>query len=177
MGATERGLPMSDVGWRLFEPYDLPFIYELVTKVDPRWWRFSRGGLEPSALLTTAQGVSAGVVVLDEHGTRVACAILAAAGTTGTGMFEYFALPNEDAEALARRCAHDLLVAAFEGASLRRLYYERFENDADVFGELADLFEVEVTYPEFAMIDGQYETRTTSVLTVERFNESRREPT
>lgn len=160
---------MSEGSWRLVEEGDVLFIYELVTKVDPRWWRFSRGGLEPSVLLATAQGVSAGVVVLDEHGSPVACAVLADAGATGTGMFEYFALPNDRAESLARQFAPDLLAAAFKGAAIRRLYCERFENDADVFGEVAPFLEVEVTYPEFAMIDGRYETRTTSVLTIERF--------
>jgi len=164
---------MSGGGWRLFDTADVPFIYELVTKVDPRWWRFSRVGLEPSALLATTHGISAGVIVVNEHAAPVACAILASTGTAGTGMFEYFALPNAEAEALARKYAPDLLVAAFEGASLRRLYYERFENDADVLGDVASLFEVEVTYPEFAMIDGHYEARTTAVLTLERFAASR----
>lgn len=87
----------------------------------------------------------------------------------GTGMFEYFALPTAHAEALARQFAPDLLAAAFTGADIQRLYYERFENDADVFGDMSALFEVEVTYPEFAMIGGRYENRTTSVLTRERF--------
>ena len=160
---------MNEGGWRLAEADDLAFIHQLITKVDPRWWRFSRGGLEPAALLATAQGISAGVVVIDEHANPVACAILADAGTMGTGMFEYFAIPTAHAEALARKFAPELLGAAFDGAAIRRLYYERFENDADVFGDLAALFEVEVTYPEFAMIDGQYENRTTSVLTLERF--------
>ncbi|MCE9621743.1 MAG: hypothetical protein K8R99_05290 [Actinomycetia bacterium] len=159
-------------GWRLAEASDIPFVYELVTKVDPRWWRFSRGGLEPSVLLSTAQGISAGVIVVDSVNNPVACAILADAGTMGTGMFEYYALPNPQAEALARRFAPELLAAAFAGAPIRRLYYERFENDAEVFGELSAYFEVEVTYPEFAMIDGRYESRTTSVLTLERFTES-----
>jgi len=163
--------PPADASWRLLEPSDMVFVYHLVTKVDPRWWRFSRHGLEPSQMLETARGTAAGVVVVDGYGAPVACALLVEAGTSGTGMLEYFALPNPDAQALARRFASDLVGAAFAGAPIRRLYYERFENDPDVLGEVGALFEGEVTFPNFAMIDGHYESRTTCVVSAERFTE------
>lgn len=161
--------PPADASWRLFDPADMPFVYHLVTKVDPRWWRFSRHGLEPSKLLQTAQGIAAGVIIVDGFGSPVACALLADAGSSGTGALEFFALPDPQSEALARRFASELIDAAFKGAPIRQLYYERFENDADVLGEVADLFEVEVTYPDFAMIDGAFENRTIAMLTAKDF--------
>lgn len=169
MNGNENG----EAGWRLLAPADLPFVYDLVTRVDPRWWRFSRRGLEPMNVLETAQTAAAGVIVFDDEGRSVACAILADTGAARTGMFEYFAVPDPSAEAIARRFAPELIAAAFAGAPIRRLYYERFENDADVLGEAAAWFENEVTFPEFVMIDGQYETRTTSVLTAEAFHARR----
>ncbi len=120
-------------------------------------------------MLETAQGTAAGVLVIDGHGKSVACALLADAGASGTGMLDYFALPDPDAQALARQFAPELVDAAFSGASIRRLYHERFENDPDLLGEFSSLFEVEVTFPDFVMIDGRYEARTTSVLTAQRF--------
>ena len=166
MSQIEQATPAGS--WRLLEPSDTPFVYHLVTKVDPRWWRFSRYGLEPSQLVQTAQGIPAGALVLDEVGRPVAAAILAETGSAGTAMLDYFALPVPQAEALACHFAPDLVLAAFEGAGLRRLYYERFRNDAHVLGDVAPFFEVEVTMPDFAMIDGVFEDRTTSVLTAER---------
>ena len=155
--------------WRLVSPADIPFVYHLVAQVDPRWWRFSRQGLEPSQILQTAAGIAAGALVSTAEGEPVACALLADAGVSGTGMFEYFALPHPVAEALARQFAPELLAAAFNGAPIRRLYHERFSGDADVLGTAAQAFELEVTFPEFALINGTYEDRTTSVLTPESF--------
>jgi len=168
--------PPRDATWRLITPNDTQFVYYLVSKVDPRWWRFSRHGLEPSHLVAIARGTAAGVIVINGYGLPVACALLADTGASGTGILEYFALPNPDAQALARRFARDLVAAAFAGAPIRQLYYERFENDPDVLGEVGALFEVEVTFPEFAMIDGHFETRTTSVLTADRFAAAQRVP-
>lgn len=162
---------VPDGTWRLAEPTDLPFIYDLVTKVDPRWWRFSRMGLEPMQLLQTAEGTAAGVIVVDERGLPVACAILADAGSSGTGILEYYALPDPTSQALARRFAPELVGAAFGGAPIRRLYHERFDGDPDLLGKFSTAFEVEVIFPDFAMIDGYYEGRTVSVLTAERFFE------
>ena len=158
-------------GWRLAEPADAPFVYELICRVDPRWWRFSREGLEPSAMLGKIQSIAAGVLVHDSDGRPVAAAVLADAGASGTGSFEYFALPEPGPEAAARHFAGEIIAAAFAGAPVRRLYHDRFESDVDLFGETAHLWELEVVYPEFAMVEGRYETRTTAVLTRERFAE------
>ncbi len=169
--STDLSRNPAEASWRLMDAADTPFVYDLVTKVDPRWWRFSRYGLQPLQMLQTAQDMAAGVIVFDEQGSPVACAILADAGGSGTGMFEYYALPDAHSQQLARRFAPELVAAAFSGAPIRRLYHERFEGDPDVIGEIAAVFEVEVTYPDFAMIDGRYEGRTISVLTAERFVE------
>lgn len=161
--------PPAPPQWRLMSPADMPFVYHLITKVDPRWWRFSRGGLEPSRMIEVARSSAAGALVTDGYGKPVACALLADTGASGTGMFEFFALPNPEAEQLAREFAPELIEAAFAGAPIRRLYYERFHNDPDVLGEVGRLFELEVTFPNFASIDGRYEDRTTSVLTADSF--------
>lgn len=161
--------PPADASWRLLVPADTPFVYYLVAQVDPRWWRFSRHGLEPMRLLETAKSAAAGVLIADEYGQPMACAILADAGASDTGILEYFALPNPRSQELARRFAPEIVGAAFDGAAIRRIYFERFKSDPDLLGELSTLFEVEVTYPEFAMIDGRYEDRTTLALTSERF--------
>ncbi len=155
--------------WRLMEPGDASFVYELICRVDPRWWRFCHEGLEPGTMLGKLQSIAAGVLVQDTGGRPVAAAVLADAGASGTGNFEYFALPEPQAEAIARRLTPEILAAAFAGAPVRRLYHDRFETDADLRGDTAGLWEVEVVYPEFAMIEGRYESRTTSVLTRERF--------
>lgn len=162
-------------GWRLASPADVPFVYDLVTKVDPRWWRFSRGGLEPTQVLRMVETVAAGAIVHDDDGRPVACALLAEAGASGTGMFEYFALPEPHAEELAIRFAPDLVTAAFDGAAMRIMYHERFEGDPQLLGEVAELFHSEVVYPDFAWIDGRLEARTISALTAERFEEWRAE--
>ena len=132
----------NDASWRLLGPSDLPFVYEVITAVDPRWWRFSRHSLDPRQSLATMQAASAAAIVLDEQGTPVACAILAETGVSETGMFDFFALPNPRAEALARRFAPELVGAAFAGATVRRLYHERFENDPELMSVIAPLFEV-----------------------------------
>jgi hypothetical protein len=155
--------------WRLIDPGDALFLYELICRVDPRWWRFSREGLEPNGMLGKIQSIAAGVLVEDADGRPVAAAVLADAGASGTGNFEYFALPEPRAEEIARHFTGEIIAAAFAGAPVRRLYHDRFETDPDLYGETAGLWEVEVVYPEFAMIEGRYESRTTSVLTRERF--------
>jgi hypothetical protein len=156
--------------WRLIEPHDTAFLYELVAANDPRWWRFSRHGLDPNLVVTIAGTTSAGAVVHDGLGRPVACALLADAGEAGTGTFEYFALADEVALALARHHAPALVRAAFDGAPIRRLYHERFERDPDVLGSLAAIFEPEVVFPEFALVDGRFETRVTSVVTREQLD-------
>ena len=156
-------------GWRLVSPADVPFVYRLVAAVDPRWWRFSRGGLEPSHLLGIADGIAAGVIVHDAAERPVACGILADAGAAGTATFEYHALPEPDAERTAAHFAPEVIAAAFSGTPLRRLYHERFEGDPDLLGRAGHLFEVEVRYPDFALVDGRFEARTVSVVTAEAF--------
>jgi hypothetical protein len=156
-------------GWRLATRADSVFLYELIAAVDPRWWRFSRHGLEPSRLLGVMGQLSSGAVVFDGRQRPVAFAALADTGAAGTGAFEFFALPDPRSTALARRFAPELVAAAFAATQIRRLYRERFEGDTDLYGDIDDWFEVEVIYPDFALIDGRYESRIIDVVTRERF--------
>jgi hypothetical protein len=156
--------------WRLANQTDAPFLYDLITMVDPRWWRFSRSGLDPRGVLQLIDTVSAAVVVLDSLDRPVACAVLADSGASGTATFEYFALPTEEARAVAAHFAGQIIAAAFAGTSVRRLYHERFESDPELLGDTTPLWELEVTYPEFALIEGRHQARTISVLTRARFD-------
>lgn len=157
----------TSVRWRLATPADLPFVYRLVTQVDPRWYRFSRHGLEPSGLIGLMGGIAAGAIVHDAEDQPVACALLADSTQSGTGTFEYYALPTEHAQRCAVAAAPDLLGAVFAASSPRRLYVERFQNDPLLLAEVIHLFRTEVVLPDFLMIDGVYEDRTTLVLTAE----------
>ena len=111
----------------------------------------------------------------DQDRRPVAAALLADAGASGTGSFEYFARPDEASEGLARRYAPELIAAAFDGAPVRRLYVERFAGDARLLGDLEALLDAEVHYPQFTRIGGRWEDRTIAVLTRERFQEWRKE--
>lgn len=155
--------------WRLAGQTDVPFLYDLITIVDPRWWRFSRNGLDPRGVLQLIDTVTAAVVVVDATQRPVACAILVDAGASGTATFEYFALPDAEALATANHFAAQIVAAAFAGTSIRRLYHERFETDPFVLGETQELWELEVTYPEFALVEGRHQARTISALTRDRF--------
>lgn len=164
MSANERP---TEVKWRLASPADLPFVYSLVTQVDPRWYRFSRHGLEPSGMIGLMGGIAAGAIVHDADGRPVACALLADSSESGTGTFEYYALPTEHAHRCAITAAPDLIGAVFSASSPRRLYVERFENDPMLLGEAEHLFTTEVVLPDFMRIDGTFEARTTLVLTAD----------
>ncbi|HQZ36404.1 MAG TPA: hypothetical protein PK020_18400 [Ilumatobacteraceae bacterium] len=157
----------EQVRWRLADPSDMPFVYRLVTQVDPRWYRFSRHGLEPSGMLGLMASIAGGAIVHDWLGEPVACALLADSSESGTGHLEYYALPTAHAEHCAALAAPDLLGALFSASSPRRLYVERFENDPHILGEAEHLFTTEVVLPRFMLIDGTYEDRTTLVLTAD----------
>ncbi|MDP2290404.1 MAG: hypothetical protein Q8M22_04405 [Actinomycetota bacterium] len=159
--------PPTEVRWRLATPADLPFVYRLVTQVDPRWYRFSRHGLEPSGMIGLMGGIAAGAIVHDSLDEPVACALLADSSASGTGTFEYYALPTPHAQRCAALAAPDLLGAVFATSSPRRLYVERFDNDPHLLGDAEQLLTPEVVLPDFIRIDGVYEARTTMVLTAD----------
>ncbi|MEI8238408.1 MAG: hypothetical protein WCI22_03225, partial [Actinomycetota bacterium] len=78
---------------------------------------------------------------------------------------------DEPSQSLARRFAPEIVAAAFAGAPVRRLYRERFDGDADVYGVVNEWFETEVVFPTYALVDGRHESRTIDVLTAARFAE------
>ncbi len=172
MSSGEQPIDQSEVAtWRLAEATDVPFVYRLVTQIDPRWYRFSRHGLEPSAMIELMGSIAAGAIVQDAAGQPVACAILTDSSESGTGTFEYYALPTAHAQQCATQVVSELLGAVFVASSPRRLYVERFENDPVLLGDVAHLFTTEVVLPDFLSIDGVYETRATLVLTAEAWRE------
>jgi len=144
--------------WRLAGPADIPFVYDLVSTIDPRWWRFSRHGLDPRRLLGTVESVAAAAGVVGDDGELIGFSILAdVSGTSAVGAFEVFALPgHEDAVA---SMVPEILGAAFAGAPVRKLFYERFDDDPDLLLHMPGAWQQEVTLPAFALVGGNYVDR------------------
>ena len=144
--------------WRLAGVADIPFVYDLVATIDPRWWRFSRHGLDPRRLLGTVESVAAGAAILGEDSQPIGFSILAdVSGTSAVGAFEVFALPGHE-EAVASMVP-ELVSAAFGGAPVRKLFSERFDDDPDLFVHMPGAWQQEVTLPAFALIGGRYVDR------------------
>jgi len=144
--------------WRLASAADIPFVYELVSTIDPRWWRFSRHGLDPRRLLDSVESVAAAAAILDDDGKSIGFSILAdVSGTSAVGAFEVFSLPShEDAVATI---VPEIVGAAFAGAPVRKLFYERFDDDPDLLVHMTGAWQQEVTLPAFALIGGKYVDR------------------
>jgi hypothetical protein len=144
--------------WRLAAPHDAAFVYEFVAAIDPRWWRFSRHGLDPRRLLMTAQSVAAGAVILDDNSQPVGFSLLAdVSGTSAVGHFEVFAVPGREHDVVP--IVPEVVAAAFGGAPVRKLFHERFDDDPDLMTAMPGAWQLEVTLPEFAMIDGRFVDR------------------
>lgn len=144
--------------WRLAGPHDISFVYELVTTLDPRWWRFSRHGLDPRRLIASAESVAAGATVFDDTGSAIGFSALAdVSGTSAVGQFEVFAWPGHEAE--VARVVPELVAAAFAGAPIRKLFHERFDDDPDLLAVMGAAWQREATLPEFAMIGGRFVDR------------------
>ena len=144
--------------WRLAGPPDIAYVYELVATIDPRWWRFSRHGLDPRRLLASAESVVAGAVILDDANHPIGFSALAdVSGTSAVGSFEVFATPGH--EGAVASVVPEVVAAAFAGAPVRKLFYERFDDDPDLLVSMAGAWQREVTLPEFAMIDGRFVDR------------------
>ena len=153
--------------WRLAGPGDIPFVYELVATIDPRWWRFSRHGLDPRRLLGTVESVAAAAAITDDEGQSIGFSILAdVSGTSAVGAFEVFAVPGHE-EAVASMVP-DIVGAAFSGAPVRKLFYERLDDDPDLLVHMTGAWQQEVTLPAFALIGGRYVDRHTFGLSREQ---------
>lgn len=161
--------PVFGASWRLFEPHDLTFAYQLASIVDPRWWAVSRSGLSPQNVVARASTFSAGVVVVDSDGYDTGLAVLRETGTASTGALDVWALPTAASVAAVESVIVELLASAFTLSNIRALYHDRFENDPYLLGATESLWETEVVYPEFALIDGRYESRATRVLQRDKF--------
>jgi hypothetical protein len=144
--------------WRLASAADIPFVYDLVATIDPRWWRFSRHGLDPRRLLGTVESVAAAAAVVGDDGQPIGFSILAdISGTSAVGAFEAFALPGHEDEVASM--VPELVSAAFAGAPVRKLFYERFDDDPDLLAYMPGAWQREVTLPAFALVGGTYVDR------------------
>jgi hypothetical protein len=144
--------------WRLADARDIAFVYELVTAIDPRWWRFSRHGLDPRRLILSVESIAAAAAVLDDDGGSIGFSILAdVSGTSAVGQFEVFAMPGHDVAVAS--VVPELVAAAFAGAPVRKLFHERFDDDPDLLAAMAGAWAREVTLPEFALLGGKFVDR------------------
>ncbi len=147
-------------GWRLAEASDAPFLYHLAVTIEPRWWRLTRVGTSPPVVMQSIQQCDAGGVVLDDEGRPVGAAVLAEGSVAArTAVLDLHALPDERSQSIVRRHAPDIVRAAIVGAQLRRLYHHRFDDDPDLLGDTGYLWETEVVFPEFAIVDGSMRAR------------------
>ena len=106
----------------------------------------------------TADSVAAGAVILDDSQVPVGFSILAdVSGTSAVGAFEVFAVPGHE-DAVASQVT-EIVGAAFAGAPVRKLFYERFDDDPDLIVHMAGSWQKEVTLPAFALIGGRYVDR------------------
>lgn len=161
-------LPSSDVNWRLFETADVLFAYQLAVGNDPRWWRVSRRGLAPESVVQVLSEYSAGVVIADRSGD-VGIAALAEVGAAGTGLLEVWSLPDDGARKSVASVMVELIASVFGVSGIRCLYHERFDGDPWILGRTETLWRTEVTYPDFALVDGSYEARHIRVLQRDEF--------
>ena len=53
----------------------------------------------------------------------------------------------------------ELVGAAFAGAPVRKLFYERFDDDPDLLVHMPGAWQQEVTLPAFALVGGNYVDR------------------
>ena len=144
--------------WRLANAADIPFVYDLVAAIDPRWWRFSRHGLDPRRLLGVVESVAAAAAIIADDARPIGFSILAdVSGTSAVGAFEVFAVPGHEDE--VAWMVPDIVGAAFGGAPVRKLFYERFDDDPDLLVHMSGAWQHEVTLPGFALIGGRYVDR------------------
>jgi hypothetical protein len=129
-----------------------------VTAIDPRWWRFASAGTAPMSMLERSEHFAAMGVILDAGGERIGA--LGLAGLTGaasTAVLDIHVLPGHEED--GRRIAVLAAQAAFNGSPIDHLYTERFDDDPDLFTDMADAWKLEVRLPEFARVDGRYADR------------------
>lgn len=107
------------------------------------------------------QRYSSLAIFLDETGTECGVAGLVATGTgLDTGMLDIVAAPDVHSRQVVRRTVPQVVRAAFQGAPVRHLYHDRFDDDPDLLSGM-DVWELEVTLPEFAQVNGRYADRLT----------------
>jgi len=106
---------------------------------------------------------AAGVVITGPEGD-VGIATLSDVGGSGTGMLDVWSIPGEDARRRIEEVIVELIASAFGVSDLRALYHERFDRDPWLLGATEPLWRTEVVFPEFASIEGRFESRTQRVL-------------
>ena len=162
------GEQLTGVSWRLFEPPDLLFAYDVAVANDPRWWRVCRHGLSPESVLEAAQSFAAAVIISGPGGD-VGIATLSETGSAGTGMLDVWTLPDVESRDCVDSVIVELIASAFGVSGVRALYHERFESDPYLLGPTEPHWHTEVVFPDFALIEGQFENRTQRVLRREEF--------
>lgn len=159
---------LNGSSWRLFEPSDLIFAYDIAIANDPRWWRVCKRGLSPLTVVEAAQSFAAAVIISGSDGD-VGIATLSETGSAGTGTLDIWTIPTASARSCVESVIVELIASAFGVSGIRALYHERFESDPYVLGVTEPFWRTAVVFPDFAMIEGRYESRTQRILRREDF--------
>lgn len=161
----------SSVSWRIFQPTDLLFAYELAIIHGTRWWNVTRRGMSPTATTEALATYAAGVTIVlgDEP---IGLATLRETGTAGTGTIELLALDVPECRQAVEQIVPELISSVFAISNVRTLYHQKFDNDPELRGRTLSLWRDEVYFPEYALIDGAYEGMTQSALRRADFEQS-----
>lgn len=161
-------IPEGQSGWRLADQTDLQFFYHLAATLDPRWWQISKDFLSPESVIAKVGTYAAGAVVLN-NGFPCGFAGLRGHQKSDVAFIDFLALPDEGSVETVTKFAPQLLRAAFEISPVRRLLYERFEDDPHFLEILGGVCAFEYVLPEFALIDGRYVDRLSYAIDKDEF--------
>ena len=114
--------------------------------------------MSPESVMAKVGTYAAGAVVINE-GEPCGFAGLRGHQKSDVAFIDFFALPDKESVEVVTAFAPQLLRAAFEISPVRRLLYERFEDDPHILESLRDVCSFEYALPEFALIDGRYVDR------------------
>ncbi|MGA0036379.1 MAG: hypothetical protein ACO3HT_09655 [Ilumatobacteraceae bacterium] len=154
--------------WRPTNNGDIGFLYHLAASIEPRWWQISKDSLNPLGISGKIGSFAAGVTI--HHGEHP-CGFGALRGQQGSDVafIEFYSLHEEQAIEVVTSAVPEIVTAAFVVSPVRKLLYERFEDDPDLIAKLDDVSELEYRLPEFAKIDGKYVDRLSFAIEKELF--------
>lgn len=143
--------------WRIVDDDDAIALYRLLTTTEPSWWRMVRVGLAPATVLAQASIYNA-MVAIETDGQLVGVAALTDITVGGiSGTLDLVAMP--DSVDVVRSVTPAIITSIFRALPLAHLHHERFDGEPDLLGMMSPIWQHEVTFPEFALVEGRYADR------------------